>query len=245
MRPKVLAVIPARMAASRFPGKPLALISGKMLIQHLYEEASKSNLINKVIIATDSSQVAGAAENFGAEVMMTSNSHKTGSDRAAEALEKYKSDIVINIQADHIGVKAINYTRIVREMLDDRTIRYATIAKKVESESYLYSPHRVKLVFDKNDNALWFTRYPIPYLQGVKKDPLSKFDYYYHIGVYFFRKKALQNFHAWKQSPLEKAESLEQLRILENGGKIKVYKIKNKIISIDTPKDIKLAKMRL
>ena len=124
-------------------------------------------------------------------------------------------------------------------MISDKKIQYATLAKKIESEAELYDPNRVKLIFDNNNNALWFSRYPLPYLQGVDNDRVDKFDFYYHIGVYFFRRAALAKFHKLPRSRFEKAESLEQLRILENKKIIRVFKIKSKLYSIDSPEDLK------
>lgn len=241
MKPKILAVIPARFASKRFPGKPLSLIAGKPLIQHIYQAASKSRLIDKVIVATDSPEIMKAVNDFGGEAIITSGNHQTGSDRTAEAMEKIGGEIIINIQADHIGVKPAVFDRILKSMLQDRKIMFATIARKVEDEAALFDPNRVKLIIDRDDYAYWFSRYPLPFLQGVNGNRLGQFDFYYHVGTYFFRKAGLKLFHSWPRSPLERAESLEQLRILENRHKIKVFKIKNEILSIDAPEDLKLA----
>ena len=241
MKPKVLAVIPARFASKRFPGKPLSPIAGKSLIQHIYQAASKSRLIDRVVIATDSPEIQKAVDAFGGEVVMTSGNHRTGSDRTAEAMEKIGGDIILNIQADHIGVSPAVFGRVIKAMLEDRKIRFATLAHKIEDEASLFDPNRVKLILDADDYAYWFSRYPLPFLQGVNGNRLGKFDFFYHIGTYFYRKAGLKAFHSWPRSPLEKAESLEQLRILENRHKIKVFKIKNEILSIDTPQDLKLA----
>ena len=239
MKPKVLAVIPARFASKRFPGKPLSLIAGKPLIQHLYQTASKSKLIDRVVVATDSPEIEVAVLGFGGETIITSSAHRTGSDRAAEAMEKIGGEIIMNIQADHLGVTSAAYDRVLRAMLDDRKIRFATIARKVENEASLFDPNRVKLILDGDDFAYWFSRYPLPYLQGVNGNRLEKYDFYYHVGTYFFRRVALRAFHTWPRTALEKAESLEQLRILEHREKIKVFKIKGKIWSIDAPQDLK------
>ncbi|HDL03942.1 MAG TPA: 3-deoxy-manno-octulosonate cytidylyltransferase [candidate division Zixibacteria bacterium] len=241
MKPKVLAVIPARFASKRFPGKPLSPIAGKPLIQHIYNAASKSKLIDRVVVATDSREIQEAVLNFGGEAVITSCNHRTGSDRAAEVMQKIGGEIIINIQADHIGVKPAVFDRVLKAILEDRKIRFATLARKVEDEASLFDPNRVKLILDADDYAYWFSRYPLPFLQGVNGDRLGQFDFYYHVGTYFFRKTGLKMFHAWPRSPLEKAESLEQLRILENNHKIKVFKIKSEILSIDTPQDLKLA----
>jgi len=245
MKPKILAVIPARFASKRFPGKPLSLIAGKPLIQHLYQAASKSKLIDRVVVATDSPEIEEAVQKFRGEIVMTSGNHRTGSDRAAEAMQKIGGEIIMNIQADHLGVTPAAYDRVLKAMLDDRKIRFATIARKIENEAALFDPNRVKLILDGEDFAYWFSRYPLPYLQGVNGNRLDKFDFHYHVGTYFFRKAALKMFHSWPRSDLEKAESLEQLRILEHREKIKVFKVKNQILSIDTPQDLKTAEKLL
>lgn len=241
MKPKILAVVPVRLESKRFPGKPLSSIAGKSLIHHLYEEASRSKLIDMVVVATDSAEVFSEVKSFGGEALMTSRKHRTGSDRVIEAMQKLGGEIIINIQADHLGIKGKVYDRVLRNMLEDRTIRFATIAGKVQSEESLFNPHRVRLILDSADNAIWFSRYPIPFLQGINGNRLKEFDFYYHIGVYFFRKSGLRMFHSWRRTPHEKAESLEQLRILENHQKIKVFKVRNNVLSIDTPEDLKQA----
>jgi 3-deoxy-manno-octulosonate cytidylyltransferase (CMP-KDO synthetase) len=241
MKNDILAVIPARYNSSRFPGKPLAPVAGKSILEHLYRELSRSKLISRVVVATDSDIIRDAVEKFGGEAIMTSKRHRTGSDRSAEVAGKLGAKIIINIQADHIGLKTADYDRVLKIMNADRTIDHATFIKKIESEADLFDPNRVKVIFDKDDNAIWFSRYPLPYLQGLNGDRLATFDFYYHIGVYFYRRAALEKFAARPRSPLEKAESLEQLRILENGGKIRLFKIKRGMVSIDTPDDLKNA----
>nr|MBN2278709.1 3-deoxy-manno-octulosonate cytidylyltransferase [candidate division Zixibacteria bacterium] len=239
MKSQIVAVIPARLGSRRFPGKPLAPIAGKPLIEHLYREASRARLIDRVVVATDTTLIAKAVQGFGGEAFMTSRSHRTGSDRTAEMAGKTGGEIFLNIQADVLGVKAAVYDRVLKAMLADKRMNFATLARAVESDECLYDPNRVKMIMDPDDYALWFSRYPLPFLQGVKGSRLKHFKYYYHIGVYFFRKTGLKRFTAWKQTPMEKAESLEQLRILENREKIKIFKIKNKLYSIDTPEDLK------
>lgn len=239
MKTKVLAIIPARLESKRFSRKVLYEINGKSILEHLYREVEKSKLINKVVVATDSNEIIEAVSKFNGETVKTSKKHRTGSDRTAEVAKKLGGNIIINIQADNLGVKAGDYDKVITEMKNDRTIKYATFAKKIENEDELYDPNRVKLVFNREKNALWFSRYPIPFLQGENGNRVKKFNFYYHIGIYFYRKSALEKFAASPRTVLEKAESLEQLRILENGGKIKVFKLNREIWSIDTPDDIK------
>jgi 3-deoxy-manno-octulosonate cytidylyltransferase (CMP-KDO synthetase) len=241
MKNDILAVIPARYNSSRFPGKPLAEISGRSILEHLYREFSWSKLVTRVVVATDSDIIKTAVEKFGGEVIMTSKKHRTGSDRSAEVAMRSGAKIIINVQADHLGLKAADYDRVIREMIADRTINHATFIRKIETESDLFDANRVKVIFDKDNNAIWFSRYPLPYLQSINGDRLATFDFYYHIGVYFYRRAALEKYAALPRSAHEKAESLEQLRILDNGGKIRLFKIKRDMISIDTPEDLKNA----
>lgn len=239
MKNKVVAIIPARLSSKRFPRKVLYKIDGKPLLEHLYKEVSRAKLINRVVVATDSNEVIEKVSAFGGEVLKTSKKHRTGSDRTAEAANKLGGDIFINIQADNLGVKANDFDKIITEMLNDKKIKCATFVKKIENEDELYDPNRVKVIFNRQNDALWFSRYPIPFLQGENGNRVDKFKYYYHIGIYFYRKAALNDFAASRRTPLEKAESLEQLRILENGGKIKIFNLNRNIWSIDTPDDTK------
>ncbi len=238
MKPKILAIIPARYQSSRFPGKPLAVISGKILIEHIYSVISRSELVDEVVVATDSNEIQDAVEDFGGSVVLTSRKHKTGSDRSAEVMAKLGGDIIVSIQADHLGLRKTDYDRVLKAMLSDSAIKYATIGKKIETEDQLFDPNRVKMIFDADKNAIWFSRYPLPYLQGITSRYLRHYDFYYHIGVYFFRRKALMDFHNWAPGKFEKAESLEQLRILENHRKIRVFETKSEIFSIDSPEDL-------
>ncbi len=237
-QPKVLAIIPARFGSSRFPGKPLALVAGKTLLERLYETIARARLIDRVVVATDSDDIKKVVERFGGEAIMTGKKHLTGSDRTFEALQKLGGEIIINIQADNLGVKPSDFDKVLAAMMKDRKTEYASLAVKVDDEEILFNPHRVKVVTDKQGDALWFSRYPIPFLQGITGNRLSHFNFLYHVGVYFFRRAALTRFHSWKRTPVEKAESLEQMRILENGGRIRIFKIGGPIISIDTPQDL-------
>lgn len=238
----VLAVIPARYGSSRFPGKALADIGGEALIERLYRTVTSSKLIDRAVVATDSDEIMSFCRGKGIEMIRTSARHRTGSDRSAEVAQELGGEIIVSIQADHWGESKSDIERVIRAMQSDKKIRYATFAKRIEGEEYLYDPNRVKVIFDRDDFAIWFSRFPIPFLQGVNGNRAARFDYYYHIGVYFFRRDRLLAFHRLPQSRLEKAESLEQLRILENGGRIKVFRIKSRIYSIDTRDDLKRLK---
>jgi len=180
------------------------------------------------------------AQSFGAEVIVTSSRHKTGSDRVAEVAERIGGGIIVNIQADNFGLRRAVLERVIEQMKQDRAVRFATLACRVKGDEELFDPNLVKVVLSEKDEALWFSRFPMPYLQGVKNSSrAAQFRFYGHIGVYFFRRAALRAFAMWKRSPLEKAESLEQLRILENGGRIRVFKTTIEPVSVDRPDDVK------
>jgi 3-deoxy-manno-octulosonate cytidylyltransferase (CMP-KDO synthetase) len=244
-RAKILAVIPARYGSTRFPGKALAKIAGKPLLEHLYFEISRSKYVDKVVVGTDSEEIFKAVENFGGEAIYTSSKNRTGSDRSAEVMKKLGGEIIVSIQADHLGLKSSDYDRVFKAMLIDSKIKYATLIKKIDDPERLFDPNRVKVILDKNQDALWFSRFPLPYLQSIEGNHLRHFTFYYHIGVYFFRKKGLSNYNKWPQGKFELAESLEQLRILENHEKIRVFHTNSTIFSIDTPEDLKRLKKHI
>ncbi|UCD17176.1 MAG: NTP transferase domain-containing protein, partial [Candidatus Zixiibacteriota bacterium] len=158
MKPRVLAVIPARYQSRRFPGKALAVIAGKPLIEHIYQEAVKARLIDRVVVATDSPEIARGVAAFDGELVITSKRHRTGSDRVAEAMEKLGGMIVLNIQADHIGLKRGEYDRVLQAMLADRKIRFASLIASISRESDLYDPNRIKVIANATGHAIWFSR---------------------------------------------------------------------------------------
>jgi len=237
---KTVAVIPARLKSSRFPEKVLFLHEGQPLLYHVWRQIVRAKEVDQVWIATDSGKIARAAESFGAAVVMTSRRPRTGTDRVAEAIAGHRADIVINIQADCFGFEPGVLDRVVRAMKEDHTIRCATLARAIGDDRELFDPGVVKVVADRANRALWFSRLPIPFLQRPDSRPRSgQFNYMAHIGVYFFRRKFLEAYAGWKQTPLEKAESLEQLRVLEHGGSMRVFKTKMRTFSIDKPEDLK------
>jgi len=237
---KVVGVIPARLDSKRFYGKVLFNYRGKPLLQYLYAELSKSKAIDRLIIATDSKDVKKTAESFGAEVVVTSKKLRTGSDRVAEVMKSVAGDVFVNVQGDAFGLKYSLLDQSIKEFVKDHTLEYGTLARQITSDSELKSPDAVKVVMKDNGDAGWFSRSPIPFIRHTQKKPWSgQHRYYYHIGVYFFRRAALKQFTMWASTPNEKAESLEQLRILENGKNIRVFVTKMKTISVDSPKDIK------
>ena len=240
MKTSVLAVIPARLGSTRFYRKVIHPYHGKPLIYYIVNEARKAHMIDRLVVATDSREIARALNESDVEVMMTSAKHRTGSDRTAEIMNKIGGDIIINIQADNFGLKAAVLDKTIEKLKKKRSIQFATLARRIRSDEELFNPDTVKVMLGKDGFAHWFSRLPLPYLQntvpGVRAE---QFNFYAHVGVYFFRREALTMFARWKRSPLEKAESLEQLRILENGHRITVFKTKTRSVSVDTPKDLK------
>ena len=236
--PAILAIIPARYASTRFPAKPLADIGGKSMIQWVYTQASQSSKISKVVVATDDRRIFDHARLFGANVCMTSADHVSGTDRCFEALTKQneKFDYVINIQGDEpfISPRQID---LLAGLLDGKT-QLATLAKKIEDEEGLNNPNVVKVVKNLDGEAMYFSRSVIPYLRNVD----SKNTFFKHIGTYAYRCDVLEKITRLPQSSLEKAESLEQLRWLENGYRIKVAETDEETIGVDTPEDLEKAK---
>ena len=241
-----VAVIPARLNSRRFPGKPLATLKGKFLIQHIYEQASAANLINSVFVATDNERIFDAVKGFGGKAFMTSSSHACGTDRVAEAVENVDCDIIINVQGDEPFIKPEMIDETVR-LLDDEKASISTLAKKIANLDEILSPNVVKVVMDNEGFALYFSRSPIPYYRDEWAD-LSNITFtsghmvfFKHIGIYGFKRNALINFSKTKQSDLEIVERLEQLRALACGMKIKVKETPYDVFGIDTIDDLKRA----
>jgi 3-deoxy-manno-octulosonate cytidylyltransferase (CMP-KDO synthetase) len=241
----VIGIIPARFASTRLMGKPLADIGGKPMIQHTYESASKSNLISKIIIAVDDKKVGKVAEGFGAEVIMTPKSIATGSDRIAFAAKYYKdAEIIVNIQGDEPFINGTMIDQAIEPLVFDLKVNVATLAKKIEDLKELKSPSVAKVVFDYNNYALYFSRSPIPYVRDAKTNAerITMGDVYKHIGLYVFRKEALERFTRLEPTDLERTEKLEQLRMLENGFKIKIVVTEYESIAVDTQEDLERAR---
>jgi 3-deoxy-manno-octulosonate cytidylyltransferase (CMP-KDO synthetase) len=235
----VVAVIPARIGSQRFPRKVLYPYHGNPLLYYVWQEVQRSKLIDRTVIATDSSEIAKAALSFGADVVRTSARHKTGSDRVAEVARRIPGKYYVNVQADNLGLKSIILDNVLAKMKQDKSIACATLARVVKHDRELFDPNLVKVAVSSDGLALWFSRYPIPFLQHFDREKrASSFKFWGHVGVYFFRRETLLEYARWKRSPLEMAESLEQLRILEHGGCIRVFETKRPTVSIDTPDDI-------
>ena len=245
MKPlKFIVVIPARYASTRFPAKPLALLGGKPVIQRVYEQVS--GVVENVVVATDDERIYSAVEAFGGRVVMTSTNHKSGTDRCWEAYQKQgeEYDVVINVQGDEPFI-AHSQLRAIMACFDDETTDIATLVKPFAKEDgieALENPNSPKVVLDKQSRAIYFSRSVIPYLRGVEREQwLEKHTFYKHIGMYAFRTEVLKQVTSLEQSPLELAESLEQLRWLENGYKIGVGISDVETVGIDTPEDLQKA----
>ena len=236
---KVVGIIPARYASTRFPGKPLALIKGKPMIQRVYEQALKSKL-DAVVIATDDVRIADAVMDFGGQYVMTSPNHRSGTDRCCEALDllKTKYDAVVNIQGDEPFIDPKQIDLLVDLIVRDDT-PLASLAKRIDDEDELFSPNAVKVVVNQEGNAMYFSRNPIPFMRNVDRDEwLAKGRFYKHIGIYAYKADVLHQVARMEPSVLEQAESLEQLRWLENGLAIRMALSDAENISIDTPDDL-------
>ncbi|MFL6529706.1 MAG: 3-deoxy-manno-octulosonate cytidylyltransferase [Chthoniobacterales bacterium] len=233
MARKVVGIIPARWGSTRFPGKPLHAIGAKPLLQHVWERCCRARSLDSVIVATDDMRIAEAAFNWGAEVAITSAKHRSGTDRVAEVARKGNFSNIINIQGDEPLTDPKLIDRLVRRMQDDRSIEMITAAHPFEDAADVQSPHQVKVVVDANGRALYFSRSPIPFMRDANPPvrPLR------HQGIYGYTSDLLLRFVRWKPSPLERAESLEQLRALENGVSVHVLVTKHGSPGVDTPED--------
>jgi len=235
-RKDVIAVIPARYSSTRFEGKVLADIAGRPMIQHVWERARQAKLVDELIIACDDERVAAAAREFGATVAMTAKQHTCGTDRIAEVVNPLECKVVVNIQADEPLLHPTMIDNVARVLLDEPSIAMATIIKRIDDPAAITDPHVVKVVMDKNDFALYFSRAPIPFL--AHSSEVKKPVYYKHIGLYGYTKDFLFTFKNLKPSYLEKTERLEQLRVLQEGYRIKVIETQYDTIGVDTPEDL-------
>lgn len=239
---KFVAIIPARYQSTRFPGKPLAMLNNKPVIQWVYENAAKA--LDEVWVATDDKRIFEAVTKFGGKVTETSASHRSGTDRCAEAArnlsKKTNFDVVINIQGDEPFIEAKQIEQLMQCFSEECDI--ATLIKKIENTEELFNPNRPKVVTDQEKNALYFSRSPIPFARGEKENSwLLATTYWAHIGMYAYKNEVLQQITQLPHGMLERVEALEQLRWLENGFKIKTAVTEHQSIGIDTPDDLENA----
>lgn len=229
----VIGVIPARYGSTRLPAKSLAMIHGKPMIQHVYEKCLKAKLLSEILVATDDKRIFDAVINFGGNVVMTSKSHKSGTDRIGEAVKDIKCDIVVNIQGDEPMIAPRNIDKAIEPLISDKSINISTLCFKISDNKEISNPNVVKVVLDSNSNALYFSRSVIPFNRDN-----SKAEYFKHIGLYVYRKDYLTKLIKMKPSKLEQTEKLEQLRVLESGEAIKVIETNTDSHSVDTQADL-------
>lgn len=233
---RIVGVIPARWASTRFRGKVLAKIQDKPMIQHVWERVKESRLLDEVLIACDDERVLQAAQAFGAKAVLTSPDHPSGTDRVAEAVKNCPAEIVINIQGDEPLIRHQVIDDLAEALIEDETCRMATVIKAIETQEELENPNVVKVVIDREKNAIYFSRLPIPY--DREKAGTGDIRYYKHMGIYAYRKDFLMALTQMPKSLLERAEHLEQLRALEAGVRIKTILTDMETIGVDTPEDL-------
>ena len=241
----IIGIIPARFASTRLMGKPLADIGGKPMLQHTYESAKKSRLLSDVIIAVDDEKVAQVAKDFGAKVYITPKNITTGSDRIAYVAKNLPdADIIVNIQGDEPFIKGRMIDQAIEPLLFDPEVNVSTLCKKIESVEELKAASIPKVVFDYNNFALYFSRSPIPFVRDARTnlEKIQRCEIYKHIGLYVYRRESLLRFTELAPTDLEKAEKLEQLRMLEHGFKIKVVVTDYENLAVDTPEDLERAR---
>jgi 3-deoxy-manno-octulosonate cytidylyltransferase (CMP-KDO synthetase) len=236
---KVLGIIPSRFASSRFPGKPLIDIKGKSMVQRVYEQSKKASLIDELVVATDDERVYNHVQSFGGNVVMTSSNHTSGTDRCGEVIKKYADfDIVINIQGDEPLIDPSQLDEVLRVFKDD-LISIVTLVKQMTNFDDVINPNRVKVVRDKNNNGIYFSRSPIPFIAHTNQSEwMEKSKFWKHIGIYAWRLKTLEELIDLDPTELEKSESLEQLRWLYHGYNIKTVETKIETPNIDVPEDL-------
>lgn len=235
--PNVICIIPARYQSSRFEGKPLADICGKPMIQHVYEKAVGVDIVSYVAVATDDERIFDRVRGFGGNAVMTSPRHRSGTDRIAEAAEILgltDSDIIVNIQGDQPLFAPVQIEEVANPLLDDPSLNFCTLIYKIKREEEIHHPNAVKVVFDTDYYAIYFSRATIP----CDRDGKKTVPYYKHHGIYSYRKSFLRIFTSLEVGPLEKIECLEQLRALENGYKIKVVETLHDSVEVDTPEEL-------
>lgn len=240
---KIIAMIPARYSASRFPGKLMKDLGGKTVITRTYEAALATNLFDEVYVVTDSDIIFNTIKNDGGKVIMSQKEHQCGSDRIAEAVEDLDVDIVVNVQGDEPFIDTDSLKKLITVFKNDtkKEIDLASLKVQMTNLDDINNPNNVKVITDQNDLALYFSRNPIPFHRNQEVDV----KYYKHIGVYAFRKSALIDFYHTPETPLELAEKIEGIRYLEVGKKIKMIETQTPVIGIDTPEDLEKAKKYL
>ncbi len=237
---KALGIIPARYGSTRFPGKPLALLAGKPMVQWVYERAAQAELLSEVIVATDDTRIFDAMKKIGGRVVMTRPDHPSGSDRIAEVAAESDAEIIVNIQGDEPLIEPAAIDLGVKILLDHPAAQVGTLVRPLRDAADLRNPNIVKVALAQDHTALYFSRSPIPFCRGAQTDAewLQQHTYFKHIGLYIFRRDTLLQFVNWPPGALEKVESLEQLRLLEHGVKIHVAVTEYEARGVDTREDL-------
>ncbi|WP_316803203.1 3-deoxy-manno-octulosonate cytidylyltransferase [Pedobacter nototheniae] len=236
---KIIGIIPARYASSRFPGKPLVIIDGKSMIQRVYEQALKSTGLNKIVIATDDERIIAEVVKFGGEYVLTKSTHQSGTDRCAEVAAQYPDyDVAINIQGDEPFIDPAQIDLLI-SCFDSNNSQLATLIKPIKQTEELFNTNSPKVVINEAGEAIYFSRHPIPYIRNAEENEwINRYDFFKHIGIYGYRTSVLQEITKLPPSGLETAESLEQLRWIENGYKIQTKITHIETLAIDTPEDL-------
>lgn len=236
-QPTVVAIIPARYASSRFPGKPLAKIAGVTMIERVYKQTEKARNVSRVLVATDDERIRAAVASFGGQWVMTGEHHPTGTDRLAEAAASYgDDDIIVNVQGDEPLIDPMAIEALVEPLITDPSVEMSTTAFCISDRAEAENPQLVKVVVDRSGFAMYFSRQPIPFYRSDSNQ--EKRQYLGHMGLYGYTKRCLLRLASLKPTPLEQAEMLEQLRALENGIKIKVVQFETRSQAVDIPEDI-------
>ena len=241
---KITAVIPARYASTRFEGKALADILGKPMIQHVYERTTRAALVDEVIVATDDERIAACVRGFGGRALMTARDHETGTDRLAEVAAGLDVEIIVNVQGDEPLIEPAMIDEAIRPLVDDPTVLMATLKSRIKTLHDFLSPNVVKVVTDWEGNALYFSRSPLPFFRDKWNDlkdeafAAGRLLCYKHVGLYVYRRSFLLQFAQMSPTYLELAEKLEQLRVLENGCRVRVVETEYESIGVDTPGDL-------
>jgi 3-deoxy-manno-octulosonate cytidylyltransferase (CMP-KDO synthetase) len=235
-KPEVVIVIPARFGSTRLPGKPLVSLAGKPMIQRVYERAKMARLADRVIVATDDERIVKAVESFGGTARMTRPDHRTGTERVAEVAAHEKGDVFVNVQGDEPLLDPLSVDTAVNALFEEPAATIATVATPIKAPADIMDPNVVKTVLDFENNGLYFSRAPIPWV----RDTTSKIQVRHlkHLGLYVFQRDALLEYPTLPQGELERIEQLEQLRWLENGWKIRVAEVEHDAVSVDAPDDV-------
>jgi 3-deoxy-manno-octulosonate cytidylyltransferase (CMP-KDO synthetase) len=234
--PKIIAVIPARYASTRLPGKPLIPLCGKPMVQHVYERAKRAQTVHEVLVATDDQRIMDAVQSFGGVARMTRVDHRTGTERIAEVAIHEPGDIFVNVQGDEPLIDPLCIDTAIAALLEDPPAQMATVATAIRHANDVMDPNVVKTVLDFDDFALYFSRAPIPWIRDTQQKLHVK--YWKHLGLYVFQRDALLEYPTLPQGELEKIEQLEQLRWLENGYRIRVAEVPHDAVSVDVLDDV-------